>query len=342
MLILQQPRSHIPLYEADYESLRMKQQHSVDAHRVMSHLHVPPAPRAAARVSERLRVKLPVKPAADIVQHDQRVESFVSITPFDSHFPSFPRTKERVVLFSVSPFDSRFPSFTSTARAVFSRPRPVLDSDDKTMEISSFSPFDARFDTEFHRHRRSPQHRRTRNRSFIKKRRILAAVAQYRREVGPVSSRALFDPEDRKIHPVDPSIPSFSPWQEAEFAVHCKIPLPRFVHPKKLKAVTLQAAAILKPRLLKTKKPRYISYSPFNPNFPSFSSKSATVLSKKPASAAAAVIPAAAFPAYSPMAKQQAAVQPGFNLPPAAKAPPAPAAAAASAKLPRQPSLHMH
>ena len=349
MLILQQPQSHIPLYEADYEAQSLKREKQMEMHRPKSSLHLAAAPRASARLVDRQRFKLPAKPSVEIVRHDQRLAAsqLISVSPFDVSFPSFPQTKELVVLFSVSPLDSRFPSFRlprqSSPRQL---PRPV-SAESADQAVVSFSPFAREFDqtvaaaSQFRR-RVAPSHRRHRNRSAIKRRRLQAAMAQYRRERGPVQSRPVFDAETRKqrSQPVDPSIVSFSPWQEAEFAVHCKVPLPQFVHSRRLRAVTKQVAAILKPKLLKTKKPRFISYSPFSPLFPNFSKqpvKQLPLASKLPPTAVSSY----SFPAYSPIAKQQPSAAGQFNVPAASKAA-AVQPAAVAAKAARQPSLHMH
>lgn len=327
MLILQQPQSHIPLYEADYETLKVKRllRHSHKTPRT----HLAPSPRAAARLTERQRFKLPVQASAAITQHYQRVDHFLSVSPFDSRFPVLTRTRQTCVLFSVSPFDARFPA-SSAQRVARPEIRPLLDSDDREV-IKSLTPFDPHFPSASYVHR-APG-RRLRNKSAIKRRRLDAAVAQYRRERGPVAERPVFDVTSRKAKSVDPSIVSFSPWQEAEFAVLCKIPLPKFVATKNLKAATIKAGQILKPRLMKVKKPRYVSYSPFSPMFPNIGKPA---LAKKAVTSSAIVpVPATgAFPAYSPMAKQRTEKAAGFNLP---------AATQAKDKTPaRQPSLHIH
>lgn len=312
MLILQQPRSHIPLYEADYEVMNSKKHRGF----VSSHVHVASAPRASARL-ERQRFKLPVKPSTAIVQHNKRVESFVSVSPFDARFPVLSCLHPRILLFSVSPWDARFPSFRSS-RVSVRQYRPLLDSDEKTLEFSSFSPFHELFP--------SRPNRRHRNRAS-KRHRLQAAIAQYRRERGPVAKRPLFNAEDRKYRPIDPSIVSYSPWQEVEFALLCGIALPNFVHSRKLKNATIKAAEILKPKLMKTKKPRYLSYSPFNPLFP-------FAIAKNSGTVASTAIVSYAFPAYSPMAKQHEGSNVSFKLPNPTQVAPE--------KLPRQTSLHMH
>jgi hypothetical protein len=324
MLILQQPHSHIPLYEADYKALKLKKElrHTHKTPRT----HLASSPRAAARLTERLRFKLPVQVSATIIHHNQRVNHSVSVTPFDSSFPVLARTRQIHVLFSVSPFDARFPAFRAR-RVDRTELRPLIDSDE--LEVTkSFTPFDQHFPSTAYVHR-APG-RRLRNKSAIKRRRLEAAVAQYRRERGPVAERLVYDAAGRNTKSVDPSIVSFSPWQEAEFAVFCSIPLPKFVAAKNIKAVTVKACELLKPKLMKVKSPRYMSYSPFSPMFPNIGKP---VVAKKVV-ATSAIVPVGAFPAYSPMAKQQTEKTPGFNLP---------AATQAKEKTPaRQPSLHMH
>jgi len=324
-MIILQPQSHIPLYEADYEALKLKQKPNHSQKTPSTHLAA--SPRAAARLTERQRFKLPIHISTTIIRHNQRVNDFVSLSPFDSGFPVFTRTRQNCVLFSVSPFDAQFPAF-SARRIARPEIRPLLDSDDREV-IKSFTPFDQQFPSASYVHR-APG-RRLRNKSAIKRRRMELAVAQYRRERGPVVERPLFDVTSRKTKAVDPSIVSFSPWQEAEFAVLCKIPLPKFVAAKNLKAATVKAGQILKPKLLKLKKPRYMSYSPFSPMFPNIGKPA---VAKKVVASSANVPTAAAFPAYSPMAKQKTEKTTGFNLPVATNA---------KEKTPaRQPSLPMH
>jgi len=241
MLILQLPRSHIPLYEADYEALRMKQAtHMAAIHVSNNSLHLPPATRASARVSERLRLKLPVKPGAEIVRHSQRnKEQFVSLSPFDLAFPVHVRpVSTSVVLFSVSPFDTRFPSFRPHPSPRVT-PHVTLDSHDLSPAVS-FSPWDVRFPkSSFHR----KHHRKSHNRSFQKRLRLQAAVAQYRRERGPAQDRPLFDLKSREVKTLDPSsFLSFSPWQETDFALACGVKLDKFIAARNLKQAVKAAS----------------------------------------------------------------------------------------------------
>jgi len=311
MLILQLPRSHIPLYEADYEALRMKQAtHMAAIHVSNNSLHLPPATRASARVSERLRLKLPVKPGAEIVRHSQRnKEQFVSLSPFDLAFPVHVRpVSTSVVLFSVSPFDTRFPSFRPHPSPRVT-PHVTLDSHDLSPAVS-FSPWDVRFPkSSFHR----KHHRKSHNRSFQKRLRLQAAVAQYRRERGPAQDRPLFDLKSREVKTLDPSsFLSFSPWQETDFALACGVKLDKFIAARNLKQAVKAASGQRRAKQIKNaqkKLKRYYSFSPFDSRFPNFSVKMSNsqqlVLVKKPQT-----LLAAAFPAFSPLARQTPAAFP--------------------------------
>jgi len=264
---LQQPHSHLPLYEADYQKKagkkQVKQQSaggSSGSTRLVSSIH---------------QLVLPAKPNV----RKSQVE-LLSVSPFDSRFPV---TISKQVI-TVSPFDPAF-LFKKNLNAITAKPALTLDSNSPVdLDYQSFSPFQTGFPFSHH----NGQHRKTRNRSSIKKRKLIAAMKEYRRERGPAAERSLIKKKPSVI--LEGSVVSFSPWQSVEFCLACDLPLQKLVKDYKkiqqamiLKKKQQQAAAQQKPQI------RFKSYSPFDARFPH------TV-----------VVPSAvaAFPAYSPLARK--------------------------------------
>lgn len=291
-LILQQPRSHIPLYEADYEKAKAKS--------AVRKPRSKPVQSSSRLASSMRRFKLSAHPDTDIIRRENH---FVSVSPFDARFPVFVATpKEIIPLFTVSPFDAAFPVYS---HRVIEKSRVTLDSD--TQPIESYSPFDAHFP------KFTQKHRRTRNRSSIKKRKLRQAMLQYRRERGPVNERPQIKARPAAI--LEGSVVSFSPWDSLNFCLHCGLALEKLLKNGKQIAAQLEKA-----KLPVAKKWRFKSYSPWDSRYPLGVEEVVIKPTTKIASA---------FPAFSPMAKkgQQAPVD--FKLPAATSA--APAAAKASA-----------
>jgi hypothetical protein len=308
---LQQPHSHIPLYEADYEKMKktasMKKEESTS--RMIGRRLI------SSMLSGSSRLVLPAKPEV----RKTHVE-YLSVSPFDTRFPMFAKTPElKMPLFSVSPFDSDFPHYLNRSTSKQSEKKQItLDSNDvEDPDFKSFSPFQQGFPHSKHHGR----HRKSRNRSSIKKRKLVAAMKDYRRERGPASERPLLKEKASAIY--EGSVISFSPWQSVEFCEACDLPIQKLVKDyKKL----VQQKQMQKHLAKKAKKSfRFISYSPFDARFP-------LGVIQQPQQQL--VVKVNAFPAYSPMAKKVTPAD--FKMPPAV-ASPAPAVATTQRKV-----LHMH
>jgi len=267
---LQQPRSHLPLYEADYQKKAVK--------KVKKQQSGGSSPSGSTRLVSSINKVLPAKPSVRKSHVDQ-----LSVSPFDLRFPV---TIIKQKTYSVSPFDPAF-LFKKNLNAINPKPALTLDSNSPVdADYQSFSPFQTGFPFSHHH----GQHRKTRNHSSIKKRKLQAAMKEYRRERGPAAERSLIKKNPSII--LEGSVVSFSPWQSVEFCVACDLPLQKLV--KDYKKIQ-QAMNLKKKQQQAQQKPqiRFKSYSPFDANFPH------TI--KTPPATAAAV---AAFPAYSPLARK--------------------------------------
>lgn len=295
-LILQQPRSHIPLYEADYQKVKekaktrkVKQVKQVRVSRLADSMH---------------RFKLSAHPQTDISRREQN--KIVSVSPFDARFPVFAaKPKEIVPLYTVSPFDTAFPVYK---KKIIEESRVTLDSD--VAPVAAYSPWDEDFP------RFTQKHRLSRNKSAIKKRKLRQAMLQYRRERGPASQRPIYTPKPAAI--LEGSVVSYSPWDSLAFCMACDLPLEKLL--KNGKQIAAQLAKAKRPV---EKKWRFKSYSPFDAKYP---------LGVEEVIIKPTVKAANAFPAFSPLAKkgQQAPVD--FKLPAATSTPAVAKASSANAR----------
>ena len=195
--------------------------------------------------------KLPVQASRVIIDH---TEKYVSVPPFNEQFPKFAPQPVSNFVWTASPWSNDFPRFQSAQplRAIASM--STLDSDEWNPE-TSYHPWEAQFPkSNLHKHRRS------KNRSERKHRHLVAEMFKYKKEHGPVNLRT-WTTEMPK--PVD-NARSFSPWQEVDFAIACRIPLAKFIKAKNLK--TLMASGQVPNKMMP--KMYFKSVSPWTTEFP--------------------------------------------------------------------------